>query len=72
MIATKLYFHNRLADDDCPAGLTVSKNEKLPPGDFRITEYKWPDVVLWFVDADEFTADERELAAEAYLNGSHK
>ena len=46
------------------AGVTVSRKLKLPKGDFKITEYIWGTVSLWFVDKDRFTADERQ---EAYL-----
>lgn len=67
------YFFPRLADGGNPAGITVSKRPELPPGDFRLTEYSWPDGVdLWFVDDDNFTDDERQLAYEkikAKVNG---
>lgn len=62
------YFHKRLADGDTPAGYTVSKKSELPNGDFRITEYKWPDANLWFVDEDEFDADERQDVYLSYKN----
>ena len=56
------WFYNRIGLPDHPAGITVSKHETLPVGDFQITEYTWDSVSLWFVDADRFTADERQLA----------
>ena len=61
------WFHDRMADGADPAGITVSKREELPHGDFRITEYTWGGVTLWFVDADEFTPDERQAAYEAFV-----
>lgn len=54
------WFHVRVADGDTPEGFTVSKRKRLPPGDFRITEYLWGEFALWFVDADNFTEDERK------------
>lgn len=62
-------FHlfNRMADGQNPAGTTVSKQPELPAGDFRITEYKWPRMTLWFVDADRFTADERQAVYESCM-----
>ena len=35
------HFFEREATKMVPAGVTVSKNAKLPEGDFRITEYSW-------------------------------
>jgi hypothetical protein len=58
----RFYFHPRIANGNDPGGVTVSKSKQLPDGDFRITEYRWPDVVLWFVDQDKFTPDERQAA----------
>jgi len=58
----KFHMHPREATKTCPAGLTVSRKSKLPDGDFRITSYSWGRVKLWFVDADKFTADERQMA----------
>ncbi len=58
----KLWFHNRLPEPGKPGGVTVSKRETLPAGDFGITEYCWPDRSLWFVDSDNFTANERQAA----------
>lgn len=55
----KAHFFERSETDDCEAGWTVSKKPELPVGDFSITEYSWPGVSLWFVDADKFNADER-------------
>ncbi len=45
--------------------VTVSKREELPEGDFEITEFKWNRTVLWFLDDDNFTDDERQAAYEA-------
>jgi len=61
------YFYEREEDGGVPAGLTVSKRENLPDGDFRITEHTWPSLTLWFLDDDEFSADEREGAYRAFL-----
>lgn len=58
----RFYFYERAAHGDCPSGLTVSKSPTLPDGDFRITEHIWPNVTLWFIADDNFTADEREEA----------
>jgi hypothetical protein len=60
------WFFDRAADDDNPAGVTVSKKDMLPDGDFGITEYCWGDVSLWFVDHDRFTPDERQAAYQAW------
>lgn len=65
------WFHDRLGDGAAhPAGITVSKRQKLPDGDFRITEYCWGGVSLWFVDGDAFTDDERQEAYVAALEQS--
>ncbi len=64
MNRTVYYYSERAACGDDPAGLTVSKQSQLPDGDFHLTEYCWGRVSLWFVDADEFTADERQNAYE--------
>ncbi len=65
----KFYYFERQADGDDPAGVTVSKREKLPEGDFRITEYSWFGTIsMWFVAADNFTRNERELALEGLQN----
>lgn len=63
----KYYLFPRRAWRDDPAGITVSKNPELPVGDFRITEYKWGRVSLWFVDLDKFTASERNAAYTNYV-----
>lgn len=61
------WFHYRAAaGPDEPAGITVSKKRNLPEGDFRITEYIWGAVTLWFVNDDKFTPDERQAAYEAF------
>ena len=57
-----IYYHQRAAYRGEPAGITVSRRRKLPQGDFRITEYCWGTTSLWFVEADNFTDDEREAA----------
>ena len=62
-----LYFHNRRVSGDVPAGVTVSRREKLPEGNFRITEYSWGPLSLWFVDSDKFTAKQRHAAYKAFL-----
>ena len=58
----KFYFFTRLPGPGDPGGITVSKHETLPAGEFRITEYYWPHRSLWFVDSDKFTANERQAA----------
>lgn len=63
----KFHFFERQAENSCPAGWTVSKNPKLPDGDFRIVEYSWLNDSLWFVGEDNFTADERQAAYMAFL-----
>ena len=65
---SKTYFHKRKATADCPAGITVSKKAKLPEGDFKITEYSWGSTKLWFVDVDNFSADERQSIYYAFCN----
>ena len=67
---TDFWFHPRIADGDIPAGITVSRQAKLPEDEFLVTEYRWGDVALWFVDDDEFTADERQAAFEALVRES--
>lgn len=62
------YFFRRLADGENPAGITVSKFNLLPRGDFKLTEYIWGQFSLWFVDNDKFTAGERQLAYEQYID----
>jgi hypothetical protein len=47
-------------------GVTVTKQDWLPPGDFKITEYCWGEDVLSFLDADRFTDDERQDAYKAW------
>lgn len=64
-----IYFFERLESEYYPAGLTVSKNDVLPDGDFLITEFSWGGCTLWFIDADEFTDDERQTAYEAVITG---
>lgn len=64
-----VWFHDRIAVRDAPAGITVSRNKKLPDGDFGLTEYHWGPVSLWFVDDDEFSADERQDAYRSYVMG---
>ena len=63
------YFFEREVTEDCEAGFTVSKKADLPEGDFSITEYSWHYNKLWFVDKDEFTANERQAAYLAILQG---
>jgi len=60
------YFFERMATSDTEAGFTVSKKAKLPDGDFKITEHIWPNISLWFVDTDAFSADERQSAYMAF------
>jgi len=61
-----VYLFPRLPCGDAPGGLTVSKRRRLPTGDFHVTEYTWGNVSLWFVDADKFTADERQEVFETW------
>lgn len=65
-LALGFWFHERMAHGDSPAGYTVSRDRVLPAGGFRITCHQWPDVELWFLDSDRFTADEREACARAF------
>ena len=61
----KFYFFFR--GGKCP-GVTVSKKPTLPDGDFGITECIFRQCgyeTLWFVDADTFTARERQAAYRA-------
>ena len=62
----KFHFFKRRSDGENPAGLTVSKHAHLPDGDFKLTEYCWGSISLWFIDRDEFTADERETCREKF------
>jgi len=63
----RYYFFARQAKGNAPAGFTVSKHGKLPPGAFYLTQYTWGSVSLWFVDDDCFTADERQKAVEQFM-----
>lgn len=65
------HYFEREAAPDCPAGWTVSKRETLPDGDFRVTEFIWGCLPLWFVDADEFSAAEREAAWAGFVEEAH-
>lgn len=57
-----IYFHQQKSGD-----LTVSKSAVLPDGDFEITEYQCGKISLWFVNLDEFNADERQIAYESFI-----
>jgi hypothetical protein len=67
-MAMKFYYFERQADGANPAGVTVSKTEALPDGDFKLDEYCWPGAALWFITNQAFTCDERQ---EAYLGLLH-
>ena len=67
-----VYFYPRKAYRGDPAGITVSKRSMLPDGEFGITEYAWGNVSLWFVNEDEFSADERQSAYYAFCFGETK
>ena len=58
----RIYVYHRPEDRETgtPAGLTISRRDKLPDGEFTITEYRWDSVRFWFVDQDHFTDDERQ------------
>ncbi len=58
----EIYFIKRAADGATTSEITVSKSPRLPDGDFQITKYLWDFGSLWFVDSDNFTPDERQLA----------
>lgn len=62
------FFFWRRESNGTEAGWTVSKKEKLPRGDFRITDYSWPYTKLWFIDDDNFTVTERQQAFVAHIN----
>ena len=66
----KVCFFERQRDGENPAGWTVSKHPHLPDGDFGLTEYFWGAVSLWFVDRDEFTTDERQVAYAAFMENT--
>lgn len=67
----RYYFFPRNACGDAPAGVTVSKKKSLPRGDFNISGWTWKGrghcIALWFVDDDNFTEDEREIAKKKYM-----
>lgn len=65
------YFFERQPNGPNPGGVTVSKSETLPEGDFALTEFTWPDCVLWFIDDHKFTANEREESRCAALSNSY-
>lgn len=62
------WFHDRVGSDGQIEGITVSKNEKLPSGEFELTEYLWGDVSLWFVKADGFSEGQRQSAYELFVS----
>jgi hypothetical protein len=64
---SKFWFHRRAPVGNAPEGITVSKTQDLPAGDFAITEYCWGDTCLWFVDDDKFSADERQEAFDDFV-----
>lgn len=66
-MSVNYYFFERLADGSNPAGITVSKQEKLPRGNFIVDEWLWGNAALWFVRGDKFTADERNVAMRFYF-----
>lgn len=51
---------------------TVSKTDPLPSGDFRLTEYCWGPVSLWFIDSQRFTPAERQAAYFGFLQHQAK
>lgn len=61
-MAPKFHYFARVGEPGKPAGTTVSKTGSLPDGQFRITEYTWRTVSLWFINQQNFTADERQYA----------
>lgn len=66
----RFYFFQRSGSPGHPPGVTVSKRDVLPSADFKITEYTWQEwgyVVLWFVDVDCFSANERQAAYRALI-----
>ena len=63
--APGVHLFPRMAEGDTPAGITISKHDTLPAGDFQLDEWIWPDLALWFVAADDFTADERQAVYRA-------
>lgn len=66
-----LYFFQRKPGESSPGGVTVSKTEELPDGDFRVTEFYWGKTSLWFVDDHHFSASERQEAYKS-LAKSHE
>ena len=58
----KFYYFERQEDGDNPAGVTVSKTEKLPEGNFQVDEFCWHDAALWFITDQSFSANERQAA----------
>ena len=51
-------------------GVTVSKTNPLPDGDFWIDEFTWQDrgyVALGFIREQKFSAKERQEAYRQYL-----
>ena len=62
------YFERQSGGPTNPAGVTVSKTEQLPDGDFQLDEFCWPNATLWFITDHGFTADERQ---EAYQGLHH-
>ena len=62
-----LIFTPRMPCGAVPGGMTVHKTPLPKQGDFTITEYLWGETALWFVDADDFSDDERQEAYETFL-----
>ena len=69
MPTMKFHYFERQEDGPNPAGVTVSKSDELPDGDFEITEYVWGVTSLWFINDDHFSADERQGCFQAIEKG---
>lgn len=62
------FLYGRHATHDAPDGVTVSKTKLLPDGDFRLDEYSWGMISLWFVRDHKFTRKERQAAFDQYCS----
>lgn len=56
------YYFEREPSEDDPGGITVSKTPMLPEGDFIINEFVWVGRTLWFIQDQDFTQEERDVA----------
>lgn len=68
----QFYYFPRRANPGLAAIIIVSKTEPLPDGYFRLVEHTWGPVSLWFIERQNFTADERQAAYCGFIESEGK